>query len=528
MFKVWLTVIATVMATIAGIIGLILGQYAAGAGLIMLAGVFGVGVWLSLAHQFRTVVAPNEVHTVQGGTGKVSYGSAKAVAQTINPDNIALDGDVLADVELPAFVGNSYYKWPEWWPKVGVTVVEMPLSVFSLELERYVAYDQNRVPFVVDIMAFFRVAMPDIASERIDDFDELKAQLRSILQGAARTLLASYTIEDIMMERQVFGERFTHEVAEQLKEWGVITVKNIELMDIRDPHGEGESRVITNIQAKEQSRIERESREVVADNVKQAEIAETIAKRDSDVAREQALQQVGEREAEKIKAVGIANEKAQQEIKEQARETAEKDMAIKKVEEVRQAEITKDVQVVKATEDREVSIVKAEGDQQEMIIKAEGVKQDIALKSEGELTAERNKAIGIEVVGAADAEAKRLLNMADVDPELVLAREIGENDGYQNYLNTEKAINANRDVGVAAASALEKGDLKVIVNGGSTNEGVNSLMSLFDGSNGGTQLGAIIDGALNTEGGAALLQRLGVTKTPSSPTPDDEDNSRVA
>ena len=60
---------------------------------------------------------------------------------------------------------------------------------------------------------------------------------------------------------------FTDEVASQLKEWGVESVKNIELMDIRDLHG---SEVIANIMKKKKSQIEMESRVTVAENTRKA------------------------------------------------------------------------------------------------------------------------------------------------------------------------------------------------------------------------------------------------------------------
>ena len=495
MFKVWLTIAVTLLSLIGGVIGIIMGQVGAGIGLLVLSGLFGVTIFIALAHQFRVVVAPNAVHTVQGSDGRISYGTAGSN----NPADIDADGN---DIK---FHGNSYYSWPEWWPKVGVTVVEMPLSVFSLSLDNYVAYDQARVPFVVDIMAFFRVALPDIASERIEDFRQLETQLLSILQGAARTLLASENVEKIMMERQIFGDTFTKDVAEQLREWGVVTVKNIELMDIRDPADES-SNVIGNIQAKEQSRIEKESRTEVAENIKEAEIAETTAKKEADVAIQLAEKAVGEKEAEKDKVVGVANEQAKQEILAQASTTAEKDMAVKKINEVRQAEINKEVQIVKAAEVKEVSIVKAEGDKQEMVLKAEGIKSDLTLKSEGKLAEQQNEALGVLAIGESDAKAKLLLNMADVDPEITLSNAIGSNEGYQNYLNTEKAINAQRDVGVEAAKAMSDGDLKVIVNSGDANSGVNNMMDLFS-SKGGTALGAMIDAGMNTDGGKALIDK---------------------
>ena len=243
----------------------------------------------------------------------------------------------------------------------------------------------------------------------------MQEQLENILQGAVRTILAKHDIEQIMEDRSTYGVAFTQETAEQLKAWGVSNVKNIELMDIRDGR---DSKTISNIMAKKESLIEMQSRSTVAKNIKEAQLAEIDAQREADVRRQEAEQLVGERTAEKDKNVGIANELAQQEIKEQARTTAEKDMAVKKVEDVRQAEINKEVRIVQAEEKKQVDIIETEGQKQMTILAAEGDLRDAEMEAKGKLA-----------VGTAEAEAKRLAEMALVSPQIELAQEIGENQG---------------------------------------------------------------------------------------------------
>ena len=194
-----------------------------------------VGVLIAMA--FRRVVEPNEVHIVQTSKATHTYGRGSES-------------------------GNSYYEWPAWIPVIGVQTIVLPLSVFDLDLTNYEAYDIGKVPFVVDVVAFFRIANPETASERIQDLTELRCQLESILQGAVRTILAKHEIEEIMMERSTFGKLFTEEVHDQLKAWGVENVKNIELMDIRDGQ---DSKTVSNIMAKKESLIEMQSRQEVAD-----------------------------------------------------------------------------------------------------------------------------------------------------------------------------------------------------------------------------------------------------------------------
>lgn len=110
-----------------------------------------------------------------------------------------------------------------------------------------------------------------------------------------------------MGERSKYGQQFTDEVKEELKSWGVETVKNIELMDVRDAKGE---QVISNIMKKKKSEIEKESRVAVAKNNQEAKEAEIEAQRQIDLKEQEANQQVGLRKAQVAQEVGIADEKA--------------------------------------------------------------------------------------------------------------------------------------------------------------------------------------------------------------------------
>lgn len=415
----------------------------------------------------RRVVSTNEVHIIQSAKKTVSYGK---------------DQDS----------GNTYYEWPAWIPVIGINVIKLPVSVFSLRLKDYEAYDSGRLPFVLDLEAFFRISDSNVAAQRVAHFGELSNQLTSILQGAARTILASKTIEEIMQGRSEFGDAFTKEVNEQLKAWGVTTVKNIELMDIRDSR---ESQVIQNIMDKKKSEIEKESRIVVAENLKAAQNAEIDAQREVEINKQLAQQQVGIKTADKDKAVGIANEKAQQDIKEQQKITTEKAMEVARVENVKTAEIAKDVNIVKADEQRQTEIVKAEGEKQKTVLIAEGT-----------LEAQKREAEGLLVNGQAKAEAEKLLQLAPVEAQIVLAKEIGENQSYQQYLITIRQVEAHQAIGVEQARALDKADIKVIANSGSVTSGISSLGELFT-SQGGTGMASALEGLAQSEIGKGLIDK---------------------
>ncbi len=423
---------------------------------ILVLPVFALGLIVTLAILFRRVVKTNMVHIVQSRRKTTPFGAGQKS-------------------------GNVYYRWPSWVPFFGITVIELPVSNFDLSLESYEAYDKDRVPFVVDVVAFFRINDTASAAQRVENIQELENQLLQIIQGAVRKILAGSDIDTIMLERAQFGTQFTDEVSGQLTEWGVEPVKAMELMDIRDS---SDSQVIHNIMAKKKSHIEMESRVEVANNHKEAETAEIDARRAVDIRKQEAEQVVGERTAEKDKAVGIADEQARQEILTQERETRERDMKVKRVEQVNQAEITRDEQIVAAEQEQKTTVIIAEG----------------------ELEAQRREAAGIEAVGLAKAEAEKAMQLAPVKAQIELAKEIGTNEGYQQYLAIIESVKGYIEVGGKQAEALENADVKVIANTGNPTEGMTGAMNLFS-SKGGTDIAAMVEAFAQSPLGSDILSQ---------------------
>lgn len=447
--------------------------------LVTLAATLGMATLLFTALVLRRVVPTNEVHIVQSSKKTMSYGK-----DTGN--------------------GNTYYEWPSWLPVVGITKITLPMSVFDLDLEAYEAYDKGRLPFVVDVKAFFRISDSNVAAQRVASFEELHGQLKAIVQGAVRVILASNDIEEILQGRSTFGEQFTNEVKEQLVHWGVETVKNIELMDIRDSQ---KSQVIHNIMEKKKSHIEMESRTEVAKNMKTAQMAEIEAKKEVELQNQSAQQAVGLRTIEVQRAVELQNQEKAQQVKEQEKLTKEKEMSVKQVEQIRTAEIGK-----------QVSIVQAQQAQETAILIAEGNKKTAILSAEGQLETKRREAEGIQLEGAAKAEAEKALQLAPVQAQITLAKEIGSNKEYQEYLVTIRKIEATETVGKEQAKALTSADVKVIANTGSSGVNLDSVMDLFS-SKGGTEIGAMLEGLANTDKGKDLLGKFGIgsaSKTPKT------------
>ena len=452
----------------------------------------------------RRIVPPNMVHIVQRGNKTVSYGVEKR--------------------------SNVYYKFPAWMPKLGIIVRELPVSNFDIELKSYSAYDIKRVPFVVDIKAFFHIEDTNTAANKIASFEDLRNQLLDIVRGAVRSILANSDLEQIMEKRSIFGKQFTDAVKEDLTHWGVTAVKSIELMDVRDEEGE---QVIQQIMKKRKSEIEKESRIEVAINHQLAEEAELEATKKVSVKRADTERESGQALAESRKAVGIADAGAMKEsgIAEQesmaaismaAQSSKEEEMKVIRVSTIRQAEIDKDAAIVAQNQRKEQTIIAADGE-----------KYRIEIDADARLIAKKKDAEGIKEVGIADAsvidaqgsaeakviqakglaaaEGEKASNLASVIAQTELAEKVGENLPYQNYLVRLESVKVAGEVGkvqyTSLATALKDADLKLLVNSGDVESGMSKISDIFS-SKGGAQLNGLMESLGQTEEGQGLMSLL--------------------
>jgi flotillin len=473
--------------------------------LIGIGSLFGFFIMVYI-FSLRRIVPTNVVHIVQRGAKTVSYGVGK--------------------------VSNVYYAFPKWLPRWGVEVRELPVSNFGVDLPKYPAYDKDRVPFEVDIKAFFHIADTNKAAEKVASYQDLLLQLNNVVQGAVRSILAKSKLDQIMEERSMFGQLFTDAVKEDLKSWGVEPIKSIELMDVRDAQG---SNVIHQIMAKRISAIDMESRTEVAKNTKMAEQAELEARKEvsltradteriSGEAQAKSQQAIGIAQAESIKNKGIAEQTSLSEIAKAEKITAEQNMEVIKTNQIKQAEI-----------DKENAIIKSEQEKRQIQISAEANKFKVETNATAELMAKQREAEAIKSVGEAqaevikakglsEAEAKKQMELANVTAQTTLAQEIGTNESYQHYLVKIREIEITGEVNKiqyqSLATALNGADLKMLVNTGEVNSGLNKFSDILS-SKGGAAINGLIEGLKQTPEGAGIVSLLdklddkGVT--PSAP-----------
>jgi flotillin len=261
---------------------------------------------------------------------------------------------------------------------------------------------------------------------------------------------------------------------------------------------------------------------VVQKNQKMAKQAELEAKKEIDVtaaqtekiageAQAQSQQAIGIAKAESMKKTGIAEQESISDIAKAERSTAEQQMEVVKINQIKQAEI-----------DRERAIIAAEQEKQKMEIQAQADKFRVETEAAAILEAKRKEAEAVKTVGTAEAEvimakgvseaeSRKAMELAGVTAQTTLAKEIGENKPYQEYLIKIKEVEVSQVIGVAQyesiAKALAAADLKLLVNSGDVHSGIGKLTDLFT-SKGASQLNGLIEGLKQTDEGKNLISML--------------------
>jgi len=434
--------------------------------------------------QLRKVVPTNEVHIVQSKSNSTPYGKWQEA-------------------------GNVYLAWPAWVPMFWIEVQKLPLSIFDLQLNGYKAYDVGKVPFQVDITAFFEIKEPVLAAEKVFSIEELKDQLNETVKWVVRKILASKDIVEIMESRSEIKDQFYKEVFQAVKAWGV-DLKNVEFMDIRDDDG---SQVVTNIMMKKRSLIESESQIEVAENQKTAEIekenkiaearaAAAKAKSSADIIssdseRNAELKRIENekltqnQDIEKERILAVQKEEAKQKVYESEKETKAKELAVKQLDEEKNAEIAKNIEVIKAEEQKQKAIIDAQAEKESVTLKAQ------ADKTKVELEAEADK-LRIESVWLAKAKEIDYLGSAEAKNKTQMAEALNIfNSESIAFMVKELEVKLAEIVDLEKAKSLAKADVKVISTGSNGGEGVDSFMDLFS-AKGGTNIWAMVQAAKNT------------------------------
>lgn len=374
----------------------------------------GVVLFISIicAFAWYRIVPPTEAHLVVTPRSKIIVSS---------DDEISTDGK------------RTYFAIPAGIPFIGRQIRKMDLTIKEIVLNQE-SYEKNQARFNVKSSTKFRITDVNRAAETFDDDQELVKQLQEVIVSSTNAVAAKYDVVEMRSKKQEMSNAIHKEMQDDLKQWG-LELKSFQLIDFRDTT---DSKIISDISKRREVEIEARTREENAEKIKQARIkeaeAEEVAK-SREIARDQ---MIAEKEQNK-----------NQKISEQEKLAEEKRFEVVRVQQVKQAEIDKDTAIVEAEKRKATEAINKETKK----LDGEGERLRAQEVAKGEAAPIREK-------GFAEAEAKEKLQAA--------LNKFG--DDAIRALVAEKVVEMQKEVGIAAAGALEKADVKVFAGGGQESE----------------------------------------------------------
>lgn len=399
---------------------------------------------------FYVVVKPNQAHVLVTPFGRKVYSPS------------TLGGTKYA---------TSYFYIPLFMQRIIVSLENVKHEINEIQLR-----DKEVAPFRCDITCWFKIVNPDLAAEKLDVDDEgnimqsIKSTLDAQIQGVTRAAAMKLEVIELMRNRKTFGADVFDEVNGDLDEWGVQLVK-LEIIDFTDS---GDSHVIGDYEARREAVVNTETRKTVAEQTKQAEVAEAEAQEVSQTAKLKSEQEIEMRNIDKEEKVGIRNEDARLAVAKQQDKANAQEVLAERTKTVGQAQYQAEAKEIVADGEAKAEVKKASG-------KAEGIKLEAQAQAESERVTGTAKAEVIEKTGAAEANA--LSQKADAQKQFT--------DVSKDIEMANIAADIEKTKFISMAAALEKANIQIIGK---------DMSFMGFGANDGAGLGAMAKALENTSG----------------------------
>lgn len=354
---------------------------------------------------------------------------------------------VSPDPEVSTNNKKTYFAIPSYIPFFGRVIRAMDVTIKELVIEQE-TYEKNQARYMVKSSAKYRITDVGRAAETFVDDEELKQQLVEVIRASVRAVTVRYDVVDARAQKLAMETAIREEMTDDLKQWGLKLV-NFQLVDFQDTK---DSRIISDISKRREKEIEATTRERNAEKEKSARIKEAEADEKSK-----------QREIERDQRVGEQEQMRDQKIAEQRKLAKQKEYEVIQVETIRQAEIDKEQAKINAEQKKEVAAVIK--DEQKLFGEGERLRLEEVAKGNAAEVRER---------GFAEAEA--------LDKKQTALNKFG--DGAIRALTAEQVVQMQKEVGIAAAKALENADVKVFA-GDDAKEGfdLGKLISAVSVSN---------------------------------------------
>jgi flotillin len=360
----------------------------------LLAIVIPIVIVLLAVKSSYTVVPPNEAHVV------VTRSKGRRIYCTR---------------EGTGYSGSSYWRIP-----IIQQISKIPLENLQIKVDNIPLRDMNMAKFAGDVVAWLNITDPLQASERVStkvSLTEVDSDVSNVIKAVTRNMSMGYTIIDIMKKRKEFSESVEKAVNEELGEWGM---KVIELEVIHFSDIEGYT-VIHDLEERQSSIINAETRKAVAGQEKEATIVESTAKKESEVNKATNERAYREAQIATQEAIGIKEQEKDKAVQLKAKE---KDLQVQEATaraNAKQIEAERALTVGQAEIDRQATITKAEGEASATYQK--GQAEAKVKQVQGEANAAVVQATGFAEAAATEkrADAMKKYNDAGMGLEVIKA-----------------------------------------------------------------------------------------------------------
>jgi len=314
-----------------------------------------------------TVVPPHEAHVV------VSRGKGKKVYCSRPLEGVKL---------------QSAY----WYIPILEQRLILPLENIRIEIDSIPLRDQLMAKFSGDVICFLSVVDPLLAAEKLGrieaeegktGFPRIESEVGRLIESITRNASMSMEVYEIMRHRDAFSQEVKKRVNDPLKEWGVQLV-DLEVIHFKDIEN---YTVIKDLEQRQATLINAETRKQVADNQKGASIVESLANKETEMARAENEELYRIRQIQKDQKVGQTQQEAVQNVAQAEMEANKQKVEALRVLDVGTAQVGAQAKIESAKGDSEAVKTKADGDSEAIrktgLAQAEVTKASLIAEADG-------------------------------------------------------------------------------------------------------------------------------------------------
>jgi uncharacterized membrane protein YqiK len=314
-----------------------------------------------------TVVPPHEAHVV------VSRGKGKKVYCSRPLEGVKL---------------QSAY----WYIPILKQRLILPLENIRIEIDSIPLRDQLMAKFSGDVICFLSIVDPLLAAEKLGrieaeegkiGFPRIEAEVGRLIESITRNASMSMEVYEIMRHRDAFSQEVKKRVNDPLKEWGVQLV-DLEVIHFKDIET---YTVIKDLEQRQATLINAETRKQVADNQKGASIVESLANKETEMARAENEELYRIRQIQKDQKVGQTQQESVQNIAQAEMEANKQKVEALRVLDVGTAQVGAQAKIESAKGDSEAVKTKADGDSEAIrktgLAQAEVTKATLIAEADG-------------------------------------------------------------------------------------------------------------------------------------------------